>query len=121
MRAQFAGIGRAVHHRTGAHGNFRYVHEVVKMRMADQNMVAFLNIFIDRLYVNRSTAEKDLRLLRAGEERINQQDGFSQPEFKSGVAKPAKSEFHFYILTKQPDIKQIIFFCRHLNQHNHLQ
>ena len=85
---QFTGIGRAVHHRSGAHGNFRYIHKVVKMRVADQNMAAFFDMLIDRLPVNGNTAEIDLHLLRAGEERINQQDGFAQPKFETRVAKP---------------------------------
>ena len=97
---QFAGIRRTVHHRTGSHSNFRHIHEVIEMRVADQNMAAFFDMLIDRLPVNSSTPKIDLRLPRAGEERVNQQDGLAEPEFKTGVAKPAKSEFHFNILTK---------------------
>ena len=103
---QFAGVGRAVHHRTGAQCNFRHIHEVVKMRVADQNMIACFDMLIDRLPVNRSTPKIDLLLPRAGEKRINQQGGFAELEFKSGVAKPAKSEFHFNILTKHLQYKR---------------
>jgi len=98
---KFAGIDRAVNDCACACGNFWRVHEMIKMRMADQDMVASFDISINRQAIRTYPARVNPCHFGAGQERVNHQDGVSQFELKPGITQLAKENLHFYILIIQ--------------------
>ena len=89
-----------MHHSAGAQGNFWHIHEVVKVRMTDQDIVTLPDLLLDRMPVNCNPAKKKLILPWAGQKRVNQQNRVSKSKFKPGIAQPAVIKLHVSILTK---------------------
>ena len=85
-------------HRPGPPRDLRRVHEVIEMRVADQDVIALVYMLVDRVNIWSDPPEINVLLKRPCQERIDQQCLPAKSELKPRVPQPTDRDTHDVII-----------------------